>query len=148
MKKKTHAMRAALLSSALASGFAISLHLMRPTGGVVLAAAVRPTLAPLPAAARMSGAYIELRAPEAAGLSAVVQWQSSDGAWHDVDGWRSELSGEPVIWWTAPGDFGKGPFRWSAYAGDGAELRFVSEVFRLPNNHGDRTIVTLRSKID
>ena len=143
---KTHTMLAALLSSVLATGFAISLLLVRPTGGVAQAAALRPTLVPLlpVSKARMSGAYIELRAPEAAGLRAVVQWQSGDGVWHDVDGWRSELSGEPVIWWTAPGDFGKGPFRWAAYAANGAEPRFVSEAFRLPNNHADRTIVTLK----
>ena len=146
MKLKTHTMLAALLSSVLATGFAISLLLVRPTGGVAQAAALRPTLVPLlpVSTARMSGAYIALRAPEAAGLRAVVQWQSGDGVWHDVDGWRSELSGEPVIWWTAPGDFGKGPFRWAAYAANGAEPRFVSEAFRLPNNHADRTIVTLK----
>ena len=146
MKIKTHTMLAALLSSVLATGFAISLLLVRPTGGVVQAAALRPTLVPLlpVSTARMSGAYIELRAPEAAGLRAVVQWQSGDGVWHDVDGWRSELSGEPVIWWTAPGDFGKGPFRWAAYAAGSTEPRFVSEAFRLPNNHADRTIVTLK----
>jgi hypothetical protein len=146
MKMKTHTMLAALLSSVLATGFAISLLLVRPTGGVAQAAALRPTLVPLlpVSTARMSGAYIELRAPEAAGLRAVVQWQSGDGVWHDVDGWRSELSGEPVIWWTAPGDFGKGPFRWAAYAAGSTEPRFVSEAFRLPNNHADRTIVTLK----
>jgi hypothetical protein len=145
MKMRKHSFRAALLTSVLATGFAISLLLVRPTGGVVQAAALRPTLMPLPVGtARLAGAYIELRAPEAAGLRAVVQWQSGDGRWHDVDGWRSELSGEPVIWWTAPGDFGKGPFRWAAYAAGSTEPRFVSEAFRLPNNHADRTIVTLK----
>jgi hypothetical protein len=145
MKAKKHIARAALLLSALMIGLAMSLQLMQPAVGVVQAAEARPTLAPLPTlGARMMGAHIELRAPEAAGLRAVVQWQSGDGAWHDVDGWRSELRGEPVIWWTAPSDFGKGPFRWAAYGDDRVQPRFASESFRLPNNHGDRTIVTMR----
>lgn len=142
---KIHNMRTALLLSALMIGLVMSWQLMQPAVDVVQAAAPRPTLAPLPAqGVRMTGAYIELRAPEAAGLRAVVQWQSADGTWHDVDGWRSELRGEPVIWWTAPSDFGKGPFRWAAYGDDRVQPRFASESFRLPNNHGDRTIVTLR----
>ena len=71
-----------------------------------------------------------------AGTWAVVQWQDGLGEWHDVDGWRSELEEERVIWWVSPDHFGAGPFRWLIYQGsDGAALA-TSASFDLPNGHG------------
>ncbi|MCX6016951.1 MAG: hypothetical protein NTZ50_00365 [Chloroflexi bacterium] len=145
MKMLTYKIRTVLMLGVLGGALSVGMLWIRPSGGVAYAAALRPTLMPLPAQkVRTLGAYIELRAPEAAGLRAGVQWQGVDGAWHDVEGWRSELTGAAIEWWVAPGDFGKGPFRWVAYGEDIAAPRFVSEAFRLPNNHADRTIVTLK----
>jgi hypothetical protein len=142
MKTKMHRFRPALLLGVLATGFVSGPLWTQTSGATAQAAALRPTLVPL-RAQRAPGAHIELRASEAVGLRAVVQWQSGDGAWHDVDGWRSALEDEPIEWWVAPEDFGKGPFRWVAYREGSGAPQLGSPPFRLPNNHQDRTIVTL-----
>jgi hypothetical protein len=80
------------------------------------------------------GAYIEVRGqgvPD--GVWAVVQWQDSAGGWHDVEGWQDTLN-KGQMWWVAQRDFGKGPFRWAIYQGQGGELLATSESFYLPGS--------------
>lgn len=80
------------------------------------------------------GATIELQTePPQAGLWSVVQWQDSAGAWQDVDGWQGTLDERGRRrWWVAAKDFGRGPFRWAVYRGQGGETLGISEPFYLP----------------
>lgn len=92
-------------------------------------------------------ATIELQVqPAQAGLWTVVQWQDSDGNWHDVEGWRGNLeAGGKKMWQVAAKDFGTGPFRWVVYQGqDGSELE-TSEPFTLPRQANEvvRVVVSL-----
>ena len=77
---------------------------------------------------------IELRMPGApAGAWTVVQWQDSDGGWHDVEGWCGMLdSGGMKRWWVAPKDSGTGPFRWVVTGQPGGAQLAVSDPFTLP----------------
>jgi hypothetical protein len=80
------------------------------------------------------GAFLQLHvqgAPD--GVWAVVQWQDSAENWHDVEGWRGTLDAGQKTWWVAQRDFGKGPFRWAVYQGQGGELLATSNVFNLPS---------------
>ncbi len=81
------------------------------------------------------GAYIELSRPaNGNGLWTVVQWQRSDGRWHDVEGWRGTFEEGKKVWWVASSDFGKGPFRWAVYQGQGGVLLGISPSFNLPTS--------------
>jgi hypothetical protein len=85
------------------------------------------------------GAYIELHLQSApAGLWAIVQWQDSAGAWHDVEGWHGTLDASGSRrWWVAAKDFGTGPFRWVIYWVQGDELLAESDPFNLPQTAGE-----------
>ncbi|GAB4543358.1 MAG: hypothetical protein Kow0063_36450 [Anaerolineae bacterium] len=92
------------------------------------------------------GAYIELQvrgAPD--DIWAVVQWQDSTGAWHDVEGWRSTLDQEGrKTWWVAGTDFNKGPFRWVIYQNPWGGLLAKSNTFHLPGSAGETIIIKAR----
>ncbi|CAG0931222.1 hypothetical protein TFLX_02046 [Thermoflexales bacterium] len=66
-----------------------------------------------------------------------VQWQDVQKNWHTVMGWQGSFdeittgSGSK-LWWVAPADLGKGPFRWAIYAAKDGQLLAVSEAFDLP----------------
>jgi len=85
------------------------------------------------------GATIELQVQSAPnGIWAVVQWQDSEGTWHDVEGWRSSLDqGDKKRWWVAGADFNKGPFRWVIYQDPGGDLLANSNAFYLPGSAGE-----------
>jgi len=80
------------------------------------------------------GAYIELQATGApAGSWAVVQWQDSTGAWHDVEGWQGALGTDGYQrWWVAAKDFGTGPFQWVVKQGSDGPVWGSSDSFSLP----------------
>jgi hypothetical protein len=85
------------------------------------------------------GAHIVLHIPSApAGLWTIVQWQDSVGSWHDIEGWQGMLDdGDQKAWWLAADLFGKGPFRWLVYQGQGGKLLAQSELFYLPHSVGE-----------
>jgi hypothetical protein len=91
-------------------------------------------------------AFIELQASSAsAGSWSVVQWQDSDGNWHDVEGWRSVLGSDGYQRWTVEAkDFNTGLFRWQVRQGgpDGAVLG-TSQTFNLPANALEVVTVSL-----
>ncbi len=102
-----------------------------------------PSLADLPKRAtplprdepdQLTGAHIELQVWGAPGGTwSVVQWQANDGAWHNVNGWRSQLGyGGSVRWWVAPSDLGAGPFRWVLTDGELGPMVAASDPFNLP----------------
>lgn len=78
-------------------------------------------------------------------LWTIVQWQSAQGDWYQVEGWQGELddvatdeAGEVVgkkTWWIAEADLNKGPFRWLIYAGGKGKGKPLakSELFYLPD---------------
>jgi len=81
------------------------------------------------------GALLDLHvqgAPQ--GAWTVIQWQDSTGSWQDVKGWQGTLESGRKTWWVAQRDFGKGPFRWAVYAGQGGKLLATSEAFYLPDS--------------
>ncbi len=79
-------------------------------------------------------AHIKLSTQSApAGDWSVVQWQDPTGGWHDVEGWRSELSsGDYQRWAVEAKDFSDGPFRWQVTQGLGGAVLGTSESFNLP----------------
>jgi hypothetical protein len=91
------------------------------------------------------GAHIELHVPGApAGAWAVVQWQDSEGGWHDVEGWQGTLDeGGGRGWWVGARDFGKGPFRWVVKAGPGGPILGASQPFDLPHEANQVVQVTV-----
>jgi hypothetical protein len=91
------------------------------------------------------GAYIALQTSVAgAGAWSVVQWQDSNGNWHDVEGWRGPLSdANNRLWWVAAKDFGTGPFRWAVTQGPGGPLLGVSAPFNLPGAANETVQVVL-----
>jgi len=63
--------------------------------------------------------------------------QDALGGWHDVEGWQGALDKESSKgWWVAAQDYGKGPFRWAVYEGQGGKRLAASESFYLPSSHG------------
>jgi len=44
-------------------------------------------------------------------------------------------------WWVAPGDLGRGPFRWAIYKSEGGTLLHTSEPFNLPATSGERLTI-------
>lgn len=79
------------------------------------------------------GATIELVGVEAAaGAWTVVQWQDSNGDWHNVEGWQGTLTATGQSWWVHPKDFGRGPFRWVVQSDPGGPVTAISEPFYLP----------------
>lgn len=107
----------------------------------------RPTPVPTPipqatsipgAATSSSGAFIELQVPGAHSTWwTTIQWQDTAAAWITVTGWQGSFdtisSGiGHKLWWVAPADLGKGPFRWAVYDSKGGQLLATSEPFDLP----------------
>ena len=70
-------------------------------------------------------------------LWTIVQWQDVEGNWHDVEGWQGTFNEVlQVIWWVAPNDLGKGPFRWVVYENqESDEIVTVSQSFHLPSKN-------------
>lgn len=92
------------------------------------------TVTPAPSATPVQGASIRLRVLDAGqALRSGVQWQDTQGGWHNVDAWQADLSSGGQSWWVAPWHFGTGPYRWVVYSGDGEALVAVSESFFMPN---------------
>jgi hypothetical protein len=112
----------------------------------------RPTLTPTPYAARSVGSYIELRVPtDNINLWTVVQWQDTQGNWHDVETWRGILDeinnykGDKR-WWLYPRDYGTGPFRWAIYDQPNGHLLATSRSFNLPAAANQHEIVEVTLK--
>jgi hypothetical protein len=95
------------------------------------------------------GAGIELRVPAArSDWWTVVQWQDAQKNWNTVTGWQGSFdeikSGVgSKLWWVAPADLGKGPFRWAIYSAKGGQLLAASEDFNLPARSKTKTVVTV-----
>lgn len=110
----------------------------RPTGAQIVLSARFPATWP------WAGAHWQT-------VKTVVQWQSAEGKWYDVEGWRGELDSVAVddsgvvtgkkVWWVASANLGEGPFRWMVYRGDGKKLLAQSEPFDLPSKAGGVTLV-------
>lgn len=107
-----------------------------------------PTATPVPVKPIVYGAYIQLQLSGSynpAHLWTIVQWQDTNGGWHNVDGWQGTLDdGSSKTWWVAPEDFGTGPFRWVAYATKGGQLLASSSSFDLPDQTKEIVLVTLQ----
>lgn len=71
--------------------------------------------------------------PPLESLQSVVQWQDSQGDWHDVDGWRGSVDNGTTVWWVEEKDFETGPFRWALYEKTEGKVIAVSHSFYLPN---------------
>ena len=56
------------------------------------------------------------------------------------------VSGDSQIWWVAPADLSKGPFRWQVYQSRGGKRLAESKTFALPglNRETVRIEVTLK----
>jgi hypothetical protein len=95
-----------------------------------------------------AAASIELYAPGvAAGVWTVVQWQGSDGNWHDIDGWRGQTDAAGRVKWSvALKDFGAGAFRWQVLAGGEGQPPSISEPFTLPGKADETLLVTMAQK--
>jgi hypothetical protein len=111
----------------------------------------RVTPAPLPSSPPADsdepsvGAYIELLVQSGpTDLWTIVQWQDSLGNWHDIEGWQGKLDDNyKKVWWVAPADFGKGPFRWMVYRHEKGEALVASELFYLPRTADETVRVVL-----
>lgn len=81
------------------------------------------------------GAFIQLQAGvETAGAWSMIQWQGTDGVWHDVDGWRGHVEPDGTkTWWVAKEDLDTGPFRWLVMASEDSPAVGMSEPFMLPS---------------
>ena len=82
---------------------------------------------------------ITLYAPSAPSTAwTVVQFQTPDGAWHDVTGWEGALDTYPdtglryKAWTVATDNADQGPFRWVVYTSQGGAVWGVSDSFDLP----------------
>ncbi len=90
-------------------------------------------------------AHIELQVQAApAGAWSVVQWQDSDGNWHDVEGWRSVLGSSGHQRWAVEAkDFNTGPFRWVVMRGRSGSIAGISDSFNLPAGANETVPVTV-----
>lgn len=67
-------------------------------------------------------------------LWAVIQWQGTDGTWHDVSGWRGQFNQYGQVRWRVEAkDFNTGPFRWVIYNENYLNNLWMSIPFDLPN---------------
>jgi hypothetical protein len=133
-----------LIICGLLCGLVMTTLLLTPAQAPVQALPPRPTplvtIAPtaVPSSYVREGGLIELHVqPARVGLWTLIQWQDARGQWHDVDGWQGTVDGDIQIWWVAPRDFGKGPFRWRIYQSRGGLLLANSEAFSLPRHTGE-----------
>lgn len=99
-------------------------------------------------ASQPSGAYIQLQVqPPPSSLWASVEWQDSDGGWHTVESWQSEVStGGYQKWWVAAKDFNTGPFRWVVSEQAGGSPLATSDIFNLPGQAN--TILQVNISLD
>jgi hypothetical protein len=128
-----------LMMIGLLSGLVLILLFSVPTPSAVQALPPRPTPVPtaiptvVPLTYARQGGLIELHVqPSQANVWTVIQWQDAKGQWHDVDGWQGALNGDSQLWWVAPADLGKGPFRWQVYQSRRGQLLAESKNFTLP----------------
>lgn len=115
-----------------------------------------PTPTPIPATAtpvpivtpKAYGAYIQLQVSgtyDPTHLWTIVQWEDTDGGWHNVDGWQGTLDdGISKTWWVAPEDFNTGPFRWAVYNQKGGDLLATSNSFQLPDRTKAIIVATIQ----
>jgi hypothetical protein len=70
----------------------------------------------------------------------IVQWQGTDGRWHNVDGWHREITSGAINWSVAEKDFGTGPFRWLVFSSDSGRPLAISQSFHLPKEGETTTL--------
>jgi len=90
-------------------------------------------------------AHIELQVtPAPVGAWSVVQWQDSNGNWHDVEGWRGSIPENGVQRWAVEAkDFNTGPFRWVVMKGQSGPVAGISDLFNLPARANETVQVTV-----
>lgn len=137
----------------LLCGLVITTWLLIPDQASVQALPPRPTPVStatpttVPSFHVHEGGLIELYVhPAQTGLWTLIQWQDARDQWHDVDGWQGTVDGALQIWWVAPRDFGKGPFRWRVYQSRGGRLLATSQSFLLPHHTGETVRVDVGVK--
>lgn len=98
---------------------------------------IPPTATPIPPTGGLIILNVQATQPVPNDLWTNVQWQDDNDGWHDVEGWRGTFNENlNVIWWVAPEDLGKGPFRWVVYEEQTTEVTLaISESFYLPSNN-------------
>ena len=122
-----------------------------PTPAIPSTPAVQPTRPPN---TEIAGGWIELRVrfspaeTEPQALWTIVQWQDTEGRWHNVDGWQGTFDeihdGWGVKrWWLDQTLFAHGPFRWLIYRSKEDTLLTVSDPFFLPEYTGQTTYIEL-----
>lgn len=128
----------------LSAGLLLTLLVLGLLPGLTLAAPAQ--LPPLPPRETVTGGTIILYVHTSqVGLASVVQWEDGLGNWHDVDGWRSELTWLTSYvffqpWGVAPKDFGTGPFRWLIYNPKTGKTLGTTNSFYLPGSGGVVTV--------
>lgn len=82
-----------------------------------------------------------------------VQFQTPDGAWHDVEAWQGNLDSiedsdlQFKQWAVASENADQGPFRWVIYTSQGGEVWGVSDSFYLPGGDGVNLAVTVENPL-
>jgi len=77
-----------------------------------------------------------LPSPPQPNLWTEVQWIDDNYMWHSVDAWRGPLNERySVSWAVLPTEYGKGPFRWVVYDGEGGHILAASSWFFLPSRN-------------
>jgi hypothetical protein len=115
-----------------------------PAGGTFFPKRVAIIEAPIADALPAGGAITLQAYPIDPAFWTVVQWQDTNGGWHDVDGWQAPFDEQhQVAWGIAPDDFGKGPFRWVIYEGQGGAMIAASDPFTLPASAGEAVRIQL-----
>ena len=76
----------------------------------------------------------------------VVEWQTADGQWVEVDGWQGTFfmkdGAFQVEWWVGSDQLGTGPYRWVVYPNQAkGSVEFVSGAFYLPTSVGQEAVV-------
>ena len=76
----------------------------------------------------------------------VIEWQTADGRWVEVDGWQGTFFSQDgmlqVEWWVGPDQLGSGPYRWVVYPNQlKGTQEFVSAPFYLPSASGQAMAV-------
>jgi|GEM_PF-3295802 len=139
-----------MLSGGLLGLWALTIVSVSSAGAAALPP--RPTPGPTPVVITGQsgqGAAIELHVPGAkSSWWTTVQWQDTHKNWNTVLGWQGifdEITSGAgsKLWWVAPADLGKGPFRWAVYDAKGGQLLAASEAFNLPAHSKTKTVVTV-----
>jgi hypothetical protein len=139
-----------MLSSGLVGLWTLTIVSTSTVGAAALPP--RPTPGPTPviiSGQAGQGAGIELHVRGArSNWWTVVQWQDAQKNWNTVTGWQGSFdeikSGAGTkLWWVAPADLGKGPFRWAIYSAQGGQQLAASEAFNLPAQSKTKTVITV-----